>query len=453
MGTMGVTKCKQRGEWHRKMSYPETGVELRQDSDFQDVSTDDDVDCDAAESHHKKPHSPLADLSLGMVSRFPVDYMHLCCLGATRRILCILTKGPLKFRLGSHVVSLISDQLVTLQAFVRKEFARKPRSLRDLDRWKATELHFFILYAGPVVLQSHVPTAVHENFMLFAVGMYILLSPRFCITHVDYAEHLLINFVQHYAVLYGRDQVVYNVHTVSHLANDAKMYGPLDNVSAFPFESYLGQLKKLVRKPTSALQQVVCRLSALSESPPQHYNRSCADFQPCQKAHLSTTTGRVQTFSLVRKPTSALQQVVCRLSEQPDKPKTLDRRASSPTKEHNDGSVPVEFFGACQYKEVCTKAFYVSISQGDNCVDVNGQPVSVKNILVYRGKTYVVLERFLSVQSLFHYPCDSASLGIFFCSGRNGGLETCPLSSIANKYVVLPYPQSGCLAAIPLLHS
>jgi len=34
-----------------------------------------------------------------------------------------------------------------------------------------------------------------------------------------------------------------------HLLQDVRNYGALDNVSAFPFESFLGKLKKKVRRP------------------------------------------------------------------------------------------------------------------------------------------------------------------------------------------------------------
>ena len=55
------------------------------------------------------------------------------------------------------------------------------------------------------------------------------------------------------------------MHAVIHLAEDVRKYGPLDNISAFPFESFLGRLKKLVRKPSRPLEQVVCRLSEMPE--------------------------------------------------------------------------------------------------------------------------------------------------------------------------------------------
>ena len=53
--------------------------------------------------------------------------------------------------------------------------------------------------------------------------------------------------------------LVYNVHGLVHLSNNAAKYGCLDNVSLFPFENFLGKFKLVVRKPSFALQQQTIR--------------------------------------------------------------------------------------------------------------------------------------------------------------------------------------------------
>jgi len=73
-----------------------------------------------------------------------------------------------------------------------------------------------------------------------------------------------ITFVRQFSHHYGEDQYVYNVHDLVHLADDVSRFGELDSYSCFPFESYLGKLKKLVRKPNYPLQQVTC-IRRLSE--------------------------------------------------------------------------------------------------------------------------------------------------------------------------------------------
>jgi len=75
-------------------------------------------------------------------------------LGAVRKILLLLTKGPLTVRLSAATVQIISYQLVELSNSITSDFARKCRSLSELCHWKGTELRFFILYIGPIVLKN-----------------------------------------------------------------------------------------------------------------------------------------------------------------------------------------------------------------------------------------------------------------------------------------------------------
>ena len=143
-GYYGCEKCIQEGEYHGKITFPELNSVLRSDESFHTMKQ---------EEHHKGP-SPLTALSLGMVSQFPLDYMHLVCLGVMKRFLHVWLRGSLKFRLSGFQTLTISDKLVSLLPYIPHEFSRKPRALSEVDRWKATELRLFLLYTGPVVLKE-----------------------------------------------------------------------------------------------------------------------------------------------------------------------------------------------------------------------------------------------------------------------------------------------------------
>jgi hypothetical protein len=119
---------------------------------------------------------------------------------------------------------------------------------------KATEFRQFLLYSGPVVLKKHLPADLYKHFMLLFIGVFCLSCSFFCDTYRDYAQMLLLKFVNQFGELYGRNMLVYNVHGLTHLVSDVKNFGPLENFSAFAFESFLGKLKHLVRKPTFPLQ-------------------------------------------------------------------------------------------------------------------------------------------------------------------------------------------------------
>ena len=212
------------------------------------------------EKHHLGP-SALGSLPVGMVSQFPLDYMHLVCLGVTRRLLLCWLKGPLCTRLCARKVSELSERLTGFAAHVPREFSRKLRSVAEVLRWKATEFRQFTLYTGIVALSHILSDKLYKHFLVFSVAISLLANPKVCSLYCDYANDLLCTFVNNALALYGHEMMVYNVHGLVPLAEDVRKFGCLDNFSAFPFENAFMGLKKIIRKPNCILQQIASRLS------------------------------------------------------------------------------------------------------------------------------------------------------------------------------------------------
>ncbi|KAK0148200.1 hypothetical protein N1851_012085 [Merluccius polli] len=138
------------------MTFPLDSCPLRTDESFAQKQN---------EEHHQGPN-PFQGLNVGMVSQFSGDYMHSVCLGVVRKLLNIWLRGAFKFRLPSSTVNRMSGCLTGLRSYIPLEFVRKPRTLRDLDRWKATEFRMFLLYIGPVILLSYLDKNIYQNVML-----------------------------------------------------------------------------------------------------------------------------------------------------------------------------------------------------------------------------------------------------------------------------------------------
>ena len=209
----------------------------------------------------------MEQLGIGMVSQFPIDYMHAVLLGVTRKLLILWKNGDTskkvstKFRLSDKMFEQISTRLVATRITCPSEFHRKPRSLEEMLNFKATELRTFLCYTGFIGLKGILSREIYENFLLLACAMRILLqdselSSRRCM----HAKQLLRQFVEGFIEIYGKKHVTYNVHVLIHLADEAERFGSLDNISAFPFESHLFVLKKLIKTPNRQLQQIVHRI-------------------------------------------------------------------------------------------------------------------------------------------------------------------------------------------------
>lgn len=52
----------------------------------------------------------------------------------------------------------------------------------------------------------------------------------------------------------------HNVHNLLHICDDVNHFGPLDMLSAFPFENHMQVLKKFVRKGDKPIEQIVRRI-------------------------------------------------------------------------------------------------------------------------------------------------------------------------------------------------
>ncbi|XP_077516781.1 uncharacterized protein LOC144127763 [Amblyomma americanum] len=256
-GYYGCDRCTQKGERiERRQTFPVCAAFVsRTDESFRAM----------AEAGHHHATSPLLELGVNMIKHFPLDYMHTVCLGVVRKLLQTWVSGPLPYRLSAQQRSILSARLE--ETSLPSEFARQPRTLEELDRWKAVEFRSFLLYTGPVLLRDLLKSDRYKHFLCLHVAVRILLSDNLCIEMNRFSSDLLQYFAQHSGKLYGPEFLVYNVHMMCHIADDCLIYGPLDNVSAFPFENCLGQIKRLLRSNKNPLEQVSRRLSELGNSP------------------------------------------------------------------------------------------------------------------------------------------------------------------------------------------
>ncbi|KAL1276156.1 hypothetical protein QQF64_035779 [Cirrhinus molitorella] len=172
--------------------------------------------------NHQKEPTPLAQLGINCVTQFPLDHMHLIFLGAVKRLLTFLLRGPAICRLQKGQSDQISQKLVQLKGLMPAEFVRQPRSLTELDRWKATELRQFLLYTGPLVLLDVLSQDHYHHFLSLTIGMSILLDENDNRRghYLEYAQNLLQHFVDSSSELYGETFPTYNIHSIKHVADD-----------------------------------------------------------------------------------------------------------------------------------------------------------------------------------------------------------------------------------------
>ena len=388
-GYSGCDKGSQHGVYFNKVIYPEIDLSLRTDVTFRS-QLDEDHHCGL---------SPLLNLPIDMVSCFPVDPMHQVYLGVTRRCCLAWLRGSTKVRLQHSTVSLLSQLLAGTAKLYPSEINRKPRSIDAIDRWKASEFYIFLVYSAPLHLQQILSDKVYSHFMLLSVGIFILCHPVLHKTHLDYCNKLLVCFVEQFKLYYGLENMVYNVHSLLHLTSDVQRFGCLHQFSAFPFENYLGMLKKLLRAKKFPLQEISNRL--------------------IEQCELKRTQKKKQHATLMR--------------------------------QHDNGPCPVEMIVQSQFHCAVVKNFRITTEMRNSCfTDINERVYMCINIVKCDDVNYAYCKELLPSEDLFQYPCKSSLIGIYLMS-KSADFTIIPLMNISSKNVIFPHKNNYII--FPLLHT
>lgn len=262
-------KCTTNGTYlSNRTCYPILGCSARTNESFRKRN---DVE------HHRKGYkninsTPLEALNIDVVKSCPNDYMHLILLGVTKKFLKMIlrkmkfpTNVLLRRKLDVINITNIEKAIGLARLHQPSDFCRKIRTLEFIKFFKATELRTFLCYHGIVVLKDNIDSEFYECFKILHCAVSICLSDKLIDLFLPVAEELFNTFIKLYVKIFGERMVSYNVHNLQHVVEDVKMYGRLDNSSAFEYESFLGKLKKLVHSGKHPLQEVSNRLMEHSD--------------------------------------------------------------------------------------------------------------------------------------------------------------------------------------------
>lgn len=208
------------------------------------------------DQQHHKSRTILTENAFvtDMIHSFPIDAMHGLDLGIMKKILHLFISK--KFFDPSFADSLITN----ISKFVPSDFARRPRSLKFIDHYKATEYRLFALYLGPVVFKlCGVQTCQYNNFLNFFVSYRILMGEDGIVeeNNCKIAELLLQNFVTTFHLTF--EELSYNFHNLLHLGDVVRKHGPLDKYSAYKYENFYFLLRSWIRKPSHIFEQIYTR--------------------------------------------------------------------------------------------------------------------------------------------------------------------------------------------------
>ncbi|XP_066596898.1 uncharacterized protein [Prorops nasuta] len=327
--------------------------------------------------------------------------MHLVCLGVTKKLMMLWIKESNGFKLQSVEVKNLSNALMLLSQYVPREFARKPRNLEEIARFKATKFRLFLLYLSCAVIHKFLPKSNLMHFYTLHAAIFILSHPTKCQELNKYAEELLKYFVTWFGQLYGRQNLSFNIHNLIHLPKDVELYGCLDTFSSFPFENFLSSLKNRVKKNAKPLQQLHNRLTEISNQVTENCKNDVK-------------------YPVLIKPAS---------------------HATLPFGYNNA-------YQGLQFKNFCLLS---SKKADQHCYLRNGKIIQIQFFTCKENRIFVFGKTLQNMESLPDYPMNSKNLNIFV-----GNIwiehESFQYDEIVSKAVRLPYTEEK-YCFIPLLHT
>lgn len=391
-GYMSCSKCYTEGDYiSNRVCFPSTkNIQLRTDCEFRQR---------VQEEHHLGTSLLEQIPQLDMVKSFPLDYMHLICLGVMKKLIASLwCSGKPSAKLSYREIAHISISLLNLAPNIPLEFSRKPRSLNECKRWKATEFRQFLFYTGPLVLKNILSTDKYINFLTLHVATIILASPKHS-ELLEYAQSLMIYFVDTFISLYGQENVSHNVHNLLHISEDVRIFGNLDDFSAFPFENYMKNLKKMIRKNDRPLQQIIMRKSECS-------------------------------ILNVNPVTSVYPQAY---------------------KQHVKGPIILDHVLLTQYEKIVLQNFTLTNKNPDNCCKIDNTIIKIENFAQTERGLIVIGKEFMHKTDFYKKPCNSSELGIFVVNHLCSSIKFWFINKIhIQKCVILPF--EGEHVVFPFLH-
>lgn len=392
-GYHSCTKCTQEGEYmHDRVCFPDLEFTKRTHTDF----------ILQVDSDHHTGRSILCEIpGIDLIQDIPLDYMHLICLGVVKKLVNgIWCSGSPPHKLSGFQIQSTSRDLINLARFIPSEFARRPRGLKEVKRWKATEFRQFLLYTGPVVLKNVLTKQKYQHFISLTVASRLLLTENLSEELTEYVESLLKYFLRIFKEMYGSELMSHNFHNLLHLVDDYRRFGSLENFSNFSSENFLHTILKMLRKHEKPLEQIIRR-----------YHEFC---------QVAITAERETKFSLGRQHDSGVLVADC----------------TSP-----------------QFESANFSKFKLSTSTRDSCCLLkNGSIVVIKNFAFcpVLSKYVVIGQEYNEKSDFFDVPCPSSFLKVYLVKNLREMLQYWPISEIEEKLVMLPFENE--YVVFPLLH-
>ena len=181
-----------------------------------------------------KGKSAFADLINGLPITAPIDYMHCVLIGIFPEVLKLCHKA------------LSSEDRIKVKTAVENlscpremvAYSRKIRTLEEMGQFKANEQFNWLFYVSPLIFFNRIPTKLYNHLSNLVFGVRLLMESS-CDDNTYDSELFLDAFCKEIVSIHeGNERIeTINIHSLRHLVDQVRRFGPLFCFSAMSFEA------------------------------------------------------------------------------------------------------------------------------------------------------------------------------------------------------------------------
>ncbi|KAJ1518814.1 hypothetical protein ONE63_011575 [Megalurothrips usitatus] len=142
-----------------------------------------------------------------------------------------------------------------------RNISREKMDFSQRAKWKGSQWRTWLLYLSISCLQNiqgfderHI-----RHLSLLSHAIYLLSRDVIHEDDLNLAEEYLLRYVVLFQEYFGEENMRFHVHMLLHMVEATRRWGPLWAYSTEGFESWNGKVKKKIKSPSCALDQVVDR--------------------------------------------------------------------------------------------------------------------------------------------------------------------------------------------------
>ena len=137
-------------------------------------------------------------------------------------------------------------------------FRRSPRPIATtLKFWKANEYRAWLLFYSMPIIEKFLPSEYVHHWSLLVFAMHVLTGSEVEVQLLPVVDTAITTFYALIPSLYGPQACTANMHSLTHLTDFVRKWGPLWAYSLFGFENMNGHIRKMFHGTRQIVDQLV----------------------------------------------------------------------------------------------------------------------------------------------------------------------------------------------------